>query len=346
MQGTVEELLQLVRARSMSTRQWAESAGVSLATIHRIGQTGARPTSNTVARLGLAAGLRLELTPLRDDLSASRRKRPPALPGELPAFAGPVAAPYLLSLVGAELRHIRRSSRGLSSSEVAQELRLSTESVLRAERPRAPWAHLAHLEALALAAGHALTWYPIDSDWRLRPWQKTAPISDDRQRALARKAGSRGALYLSLDETWRTPPELYADLAAEFPFMLDAAALSTNALCSEWLGPDHPDPTRRDALRWSNGWAEVPHDSRQSGAAFVYLNPPYGSGLGEWTSRAAATAESGVGVVALLPARTDTRWWHRDVMERAEIRFLRGRLHFGSSPMPAPFPSVVVIWRP
>lgn len=338
---------ELLRVRDLSTRQWADKAGASLATIYRVSQPGAHPTSLTVARLGLAAGLRLELAPLREQNAPQRqRQRPPALPADPPAVTRRVDAAFLLALAGAELRHQRRMSRRLSAGDVAAELNLSAESVLRAERPRAPWAHLEALETLALAAGCSLTWQPVGAGWRLRPWQKrTSTLTPERQRALARKAGIRGALYLSLDDTWRTPRPLFEELDREFGFCLDAAALSTNALCPDWLGPDHPNPHRRDALRWPDGWADVAHEAGPGG--WVFVNAPYGVGLPLWSSRAADTAKNGVGCVGLLPARTDTRWWHRDVLGRgAETRFVKGRLHFNDGGQPAPFASVLVIWRP
>jgi len=334
---------ELLRVRGMSTRQWAGLAGVSLATIHRVSQPGARPTSLTVARLGLAAGLRLELAPLREQ-DAPQRKRPPTLPDDPPGGSPRVDAAFLLALAGAELRHERRRRR-LSAGDLAQELSIAGESILRAERRRAPWARLDALETLALAAGCSLTWQPVGAGWRPRPWQKktTPTLTPERQRALARKAGPRGALYLSLDQAWRTPRPLFVQLDEEFGFSLDAAALSTNALCASWLGPDHPNPHRRDALRGDH-WADIAHEA---GPGWVFVNPPYGAGIGEWSARAAATATAKTGVVALLPARTDTTWWHRDVLDRsAEIRFIKGRLHFSDSGLPAPFASVLVIWRP
>lgn len=47
----------------------------------------------------------------------------------------------------------------------------------------------------------------------------------------------------------------------------------------------------------------------------------------------------------LLPARTDTRWFHEFIYGKAEIRFVRGRLKFGNATNSAPFPSMVVVWR-
>jgi hypothetical protein len=74
------------------------------------------------------------------------------------------------------------------------------------------------------------------------------------------------------------------------------------------------------------------------------MNPPYGRAIGTWVRKAREEALKGVKVVSLLPARTDTAWWHDDVMRAQEIRLLRGRLTFVGAPSPAPFPSAVVIF--
>ena len=53
----------------------------------------------------------------------------------------------------------------------------------------------------------------------------------------------------------------------------------------------------------------------------------------------------GTVVVMLIPARTDTKYFHDYILHRSEIRFIKGRLRFGDSKMNAPFPSMVVIFR-
>jgi len=75
------------------------------------------------------------------------------------------------------------------------------------------------------------------------------------------------------------------------------------------------------------------------------MNPPYGREIGKWVKKAYESAQSGATVVCLVPARTDTAWWH-DYCAKGEIRFVRGRLKFGGSKNSAPFPSAVVIFRP
>ncbi len=78
----------------------------------------------------------------------------------------------------------------------------------------------------------------------------------------------------------------------------------------------------------------------------VFVNPPYGRGLGAWVAKAKAEVLSGNArtVVALIPARTDTRYWHEHVAGVATVFFLRGRLRFGTAGAAAPFPSAIVLW--
>lgn len=140
-------------------------------------------------------------------------------------------------------------------------------------------------------------------------------------------------------DEWRTPPELFAGLDFEFRFTLDVAATEENALCPRYLTAEE------NALIQS--WKEER----------VFVNPPYRRGeLARWTRKAMLEACTGpilerATVVALLPAtRTEQAWWHDYVLKpRAEIRWLRGRLHYllpdGSRGSAASFPSVIVIWR-
>lgn len=77
------------------------------------------------------------------------------------------------------------------------------------------------------------------------------------------------------------------------------------------------------------------------GGRRVFCNPPYG----RWVERWLAKAREAELAVYLLPSRTDTRWWHDHAMRADEIRFLRGRLTFRGATAPAPFPSVVLVYR-
>lgn len=73
----------------------------------------------------------------------------------------------------------------------------------------------------------------------------------------------------------------------------------------------------------------------------VFCNPPYGREISKWVKKA---HDSNTLVVMLLPARTDTKWFHDYIYHQAEIRFLKGRLHFNESKQGAPFPSMIVIF--
>jgi site-specific DNA-methyltransferase (adenine-specific) len=75
------------------------------------------------------------------------------------------------------------------------------------------------------------------------------------------------------------------------------------------------------------------------------MNPPYGAVIGKWMRKAWDSAQESATVVCLVPARTDTEWWHRFAM-RGEVRLLKGRLKFGDYMNSAPFPSALVVFRP
>lgn len=77
----------------------------------------------------------------------------------------------------------------------------------------------------------------------------------------------------------------------------------------------------------------------------VWCKPPYGREIGKWVEKAYKESLEGATVVMLLPARTDTKWFHDFIYGKAEIRFVRGRLKFGDSKNSAPFPSMVVVFR-
>lgn len=139
------------------------------------------------------------------------------------------------------------------------------------------------------------------------------------------------ALFSSATDRWATPQDTYDALHAEFGFALDACASDDNAKCDCYF-------TER-----SNGLLQ---EWTGFGGA-VWCNPPYGRTIGNWVAKAYKESVKGATVVMLLPARTDTRWFQDYVLPyAAEIRFLRGRLKFGGSKNSAPFPSVVVVFRP
>lgn len=135
-------------------------------------------------------------------------------------------------------------------------------------------------------------------------------------------------MFSSKTDLWSTPQEFFNELNAEFGFTLDACALPENAKCERYFTPEE------DGLL-------------QTWEGNVCCNPPYGRGIGAWVMRGFMAAQSGNAnvVVMLLPARTDTKWFHEYIYGKSEIRFIKGRLKFGGSKNSAPFPSMVVIYR-
>lgn len=135
-----------------------------------------------------------------------------------------------------------------------------------------------------------------------------------------------GIMSSNSDE-WATPQDLFDILDSEFHFNLDPCADDTNHKCARYYTKE------------TNGLSQ-----KWGGGDRVFMNPPYGSQIKDWVRKARESAErNGTLVVALLPARTDTKWW-QDVMRATEIRFIKGRVKFGESRNTAPFPSVIVVW--
>jgi len=130
----------------------------------------------------------------------------------------------------------------------------------------------------------------------------------------------------SVTDDWSTPIDLFNQLDSMHQFDLDVAASMTNHLCDDWLGLDHPDEARRDGLKAD--W--VGH---------IWCNPPYGRGIKDWVLKASQHQDL---VVMLLPARTDTKWFHEIVLPNADVEFIKGRLKYGRGLAPAPFPSMIV----
>lgn len=130
-------------------------------------------------------------------------------------------------------------------------------------------------------------------------------------------------MFSSKTDMWATPQAFFDELDREFHFTLDACAIKENAKCDRFFSPED------DGI--SQEWIGT-----------VWCNPPYGRAIGNWVKKA---AESKATVVMLLPARTDTRWFHDYIYQKAEVRFIKGRIKFGESKNAAPFPSMVVIFR-
>jgi phage N-6-adenine-methyltransferase len=133
--------------------------------------------------------------------------------------------------------------------------------------------------------------------------------------------------FSSRSDDWATPQWLFDLLDAEFGFTLDVCAVAGNAKCQHYFSPD-VDGLKQD-------WRGV-----------CWMNPPYGRQIARFVEKAHQSALLGATVVCLLPARTDTTYWHRVIAHAAEIRFLKGRLKFGGAANSAPFPSAVVVFQP
>jgi len=134
--------------------------------------------------------------------------------------------------------------------------------------------------------------------------------------------------FSSATDKWSTPQAYFDVVEAEFgQFDLDVCADESNAKCLRYYTMD------TDGL--SQPWF-----------GRCWMNPPYGRTIGAWVRKAFESAQGGATVVCLLPARTDTRWWHEYVMKADDIRFIKGRLKFGGSKNSAPFPSALVIFKP
>jgi site-specific DNA-methyltransferase (adenine-specific) len=132
--------------------------------------------------------------------------------------------------------------------------------------------------------------------------------------------------YSSASDEWATPAEFFAQLQSEFAFTLDPCATRTNAKAERYF------------TRATDGLAQAWEGS-------VFMNPPYGSAIGKWVAKAYRESRRGALIVCLIPARTDTRYWHDYVMRADELRFVRGRIRFEGGAYSAPFPSVLVIFR-
>ena len=158
--------------------------------------------------------------------------------------------------------------------------------------------------------------------------------------------------FTNKSNEWETPRSLFKELDDEFNFTIDVCATKESAKCERF----YTKQTNGLAQSWEN---EV-----------AFMNPPYGREIGAWVEKAYRESLNGAVVVCLIPARTDTRYWHDYIFPNAEIRFLKGRVKFLNSgeeveyieqlglfgeeksevvssdgDMPAPFPSAVVIFR-
>ena len=136
------------------------------------------------------------------------------------------------------------------------------------------------------------------------------------------------AMFSSKTNDWATPQDFFDKLNLEFRFTLDPCADASNHKCARYYDRE------QDGL------------SRDWEGERVFCNPPYGKEIGKWVQKSfEESKKKNTLVVMLIPARTDTKYFHDYIYGKAEIRFIRGRLKFGNSKTAAPFPSMVVIFN-
>jgi phage N-6-adenine-methyltransferase len=133
-------------------------------------------------------------------------------------------------------------------------------------------------------------------------------------------------MFTSVTDLWATPQNFFdAQNSLYGPFDIDVCASADNAKCNVYF-----DQTV-DGLK-------------QTWTGKCWMNPPYGREISKWMKKAYESAGAGTVVVCLVPARTDTRWWH-DYAIKGEVVFIKGRLKFGGAKNSAPFPSALIIFR-
>jgi phage N-6-adenine-methyltransferase len=136
--------------------------------------------------------------------------------------------------------------------------------------------------------------------------------------------------FESTKQDWTTPHDLFDPLNEEFGFTLDAAASAENTLAPEFFSKDN------SALE--QDW----------GKHIIWLNPPYGMkpSLADWVKKAYHSSLIGATTVLLIPARTNTIWFHHYCLKYGEVRFVKGRPKFGGAYHGLPQPLCLVIFRP
>ncbi len=135
-------------------------------------------------------------------------------------------------------------------------------------------------------------------------------------------------MFSSKTDEWETPQDFFDELDKEFHFTLDPCATHENAKCKKYY------TVKEDGLK--QDWQ----------GETVFCNPPYGKAIKNWVKKCyEESRKPNTTVVMLIPARTDTTYFHEYIYKKAkEIRFVKGRLKFGCSKNSAPFPSMVVIF--
>lgn len=147
-------------------------------------------------------------------------------------------------------------------------------------------------------------------------------------------ANKHAVHFSSKKQDWATPPDFFELYNKIYKFKLDLACTQENCLCPEGYYLEH-----------YNSLEEEWHQDLEG--KWGWLNPPYGRELKHWIKKTADEAELGAKIVLLIPARTDTAYFHDYIYKnpRADVSFIRGRLKFGDSKNSAPFPSMIVVFN-
>ena len=132
--------------------------------------------------------------------------------------------------------------------------------------------------------------------------------------------------FSSVSNEWETPKEFFKKYDDIYNFDIDVCANELNHLCKKYYSESN-SALEKDWI--GNCW----------------MNPPYGREIAKWMAKAETAGRSGVVVVCLIPARTDTAWWH-DYAMKGKVFLIRCRLKFGNAKQCAPFPSAVVVFGP
>lgn len=130
-------------------------------------------------------------------------------------------------------------------------------------------------------------------------------------------------MMTSLTDDWGTPKWLFDNLNEKFEFDLDVCASDSNHKCDKY-------------------YTEKENGLIQDWENVNWCNPPYGRQIGNWVKKAYEENQKGKTVVLLLPARTDTKWFHDYIYLNYRVDFIKGRLKFNDGKNPAPFPSMIV----
>jgi site-specific DNA-methyltransferase (adenine-specific) len=132
-------------------------------------------------------------------------------------------------------------------------------------------------------------------------------------------------MFSSATDKWSTPQDFFDKLNTQYKFTLDVCASADNAKCVKYF-------------------TEEDNGLEQEWLGMCWMNPPYGREISKWIRKAYLEAVTRkCKVIALLPARTDTKWFHEYIYNKGvKVTFIKGRLKFGNCKNAAPFPSMVV----